>query len=124
MNLADQLAPVLALAAEKGVEVVPGWLRPWSGIETKWHDARPYNGCCLVGLKDDAAALIITGSLSAWLAGQGIVVCQMWDGGGVSWFMYRDGGHGWSPPDADSHLSALLAAATARLAELPNKENA
>lgn len=118
MNLADQLAPVLALAAEKGVDLgIPAWFK--FDAESKWWcDSDPRNW-----LSPDAAALIITGSISAWLAGQGIAV---WLDESVWCWSERDadGGIITIPTGATDHLSALLAAVLARLAELPNKENA
>lgn len=118
MNLADQLAPVLALAAEKGVEVVPPWLY-YDEHDKEWKDGDSYG---VFETSGRSAALIVTGSLSAWLAGQGIAV--VYDPITSKWTVLNLS-KGWSRDlSTTDHLSALIAAATARLAELPNKENA
>jgi hypothetical protein len=112
---ADQLAPLIALAAKKGVtDLVPGWLRP--GV-CAWYikSGDPLNMDNYTDLPD-ADSFIVTGSLAKWLAGQGWAVY----GYGDEWFRSFDGRMKQRLRTATDFLSALIAAATARLNEMPD----
>lgn len=115
---ADQIAAVERVrekAGRKGVEVVPDWLR---NVSFMWKDTRIADGW----MEPDAAALIVTGALAKWLAGQGIAVVSSY--GLVEWVAYKSWERQWVDLRATDHLSALLAATLARLDELPDKEKA
>lgn len=121
MTLSEQIAPVLVLARKKWQVVVPEWLQPEAKSDY-WWDARLYpkgnERSTHVAIHPDAAALIVTGALAKWLAGQGIKVFRYAN----IWHIERGLIGEW--PAATNHLSALLAATNARLDELPDKEKA
>ena len=125
---------VRELAGRKGVtDLLPPWFK-------RLHEDQEYGPgwCDTEGenfLSPDAAALIVTGSLAKWLAGQGIAVAPPC---GVSsnpssafcWQMVRTGVNSASQKpigpvairkreDIGDYLTALIAAATARLGEMP-----
>lgn len=125
---ADQIAAVERVrekAGRKGVDLGIGWLVQDARLGV-WFDDRPDNDCAYI--HPDAAALIITGSLAKWLAGQGhSVVYSPWAKG---WFRID---HHMDDSEAETtekwvtsgdHLVALIAATNARLDELPDKEKA
>ena len=129
MTLSNQLAPVLTLAKRKWQEVVPGWLQPEANPPGYWWDTRFYpkgnKRATHVPIHPDAAALIVTGALSKWLAGQGIAVVYIPGdtevGPADGWFkLTANMGVGIDRLDATDFLSALIAAATARLGEMPD----
>ena len=130
----DQLHHLQALSARKGVtDLLPEWLQFW---HWGWTDVRKHRT-----IPDEDRALFVTGSLSKWLAGQGIAVVRQIPGveTAVVGLMFGAGkpagpwtveGWGWKgsrhlclPMDTDM-LSALIAAATARLEEMQDKEKA
>lgn len=123
MTLSDQLAPVLTLAKRKGVEVVPGWLRISKRGAFNHRDYGTW-------FSAETSESIITGSLSAWLAGQGIAVTSVlppfdikakWSVSGMMVPCPQNAsGYSTYLRGTDSYLSALLAAATARLGEMPS----
>lgn len=117
---ADQRAAVervREMAGRKGVDLGFDWLQ-YNKAHKWWVDK--HTAAIPPWVSEHAAALIVTGALSKWLAGQGIAVAFVKGDSEVgpcdSWYkMTADMGIGFDAIKAHDMLSALLAATLARL---------
>lgn len=106
-----ELAAVREKAKRKGVDLLQANTLEFNGC-AGWIAQGYY-------IPKETASLIVTGSLSKWLAGQGIKVYRKHERWCFDYGSFRT-----VLNDATDHLSALLAATNARLDELPDKEGA